>query len=79
MTRNDHTAAWAAVTTADLQDIATFDRLAGQLAPESALRRYAHESRANASGRRENGGSQRLLAAVRRLYGEQRHLRRERP
>ena len=74
MNPNFHTADWDAKTTADLQDIAAFDRLAAQQAPATALHRYAHERRTTVAGPRRNSGWQRLWAAVRRFYDEQKHL-----
>lgn len=74
MKRNDSTAwndttAWDAISTADLQDLAALDRLAGQLAPPSTMRRYAHQHERNAPRPRQRGGWQRLMTAVRGLLG----------
>ena len=52
---------------AELQDIAAMDRLAAQVAPPSALRRYAQQrsTRADRGTNRSAGGWRRLLHARR--------------
>jgi hypothetical protein len=52
-----------ATAAADLQDIAALDRLAGQLASQATLRRYARQHRTEGSERRRTGGWWRLLTA----------------
>lgn len=55
MTLDDYSHGWQHRTrTAELADIAAMDRLAAELAPPSALRRYAAQ-RAARPGRREPG------------------------
>lgn len=52
-----------ATSTADLQDLAALDRLAGQLAPQAALRRYARQHQA-AGSEPSRSRWRRLLTAV---------------
>ena len=63
-----------ATSTTDLQDLAALDRLAGQLAPQAALRRYGHQHAARGVGAPTSGGWHRLRAAVKQFYAEQKHL-----
>ena len=64
MELNHHTAAGNVTASADLQDIAALDRLAGGLAPQATLRRYARQHRIDGSAPRHTW--RRLLAAARR-------------
>ena len=55
-----------ATASADLQDIAALDRLAGGLASQATLRRYAREHRIDGSASTQTRGWRGLLAAARR-------------
>jgi hypothetical protein len=63
MTLNDYSYSWEYRTrSTELQDIAAMDRLAAEVAPASALRRYAASRRVFASptgGRTCGGGAER--------------------
>ena len=72
MNTNKTTASWDALSAADLQDLVALDRLAGQLAPQASLRRYARQHSAPAP--RRGHGWQRLIAGARRFFAEQTHL-----
>jgi len=64
MNQHRATVAGNASSTADLQDIAAFDRLAGQLASPATLRRYARQHRADTAGSAKDGWL-RVLSALR--------------
>jgi hypothetical protein len=67
MNLKDDTTGRNATASADLQDIAALDRLAGQLASQATLRRYAHQHRTDDSGASHHHGWRRLWAAARHL------------
>jgi hypothetical protein len=66
-TTTQHTAAGGTGSTTDLQDIAALDRLAGQLAPQRTLRRYARQHAthpAPSAGEQQRDVRRRLLALL---------------